>query len=72
MALKTLMTPVRSTALKSIGYDRGTLWVEFHKSGLYEYRDVPESVYRNLYFDRSKGSFFDHHIRGRYQARKIH
>jgi len=72
MALKTLMNPVRSTALKSVGYDRGTLWVEFQKSGLYEYRNVPESLYRALAYDRSKGAFFDRHIKGRYQARKIH
>lgn len=72
MALKSLMVPVRSAALKSIGYDRGTLWVEFHKSGLYEYQDVPATVYRDFRYDGSKGSFFDRNIRGRYKARKIH
>lgn len=71
MALKSLMTPVRSAALKSIGYEDGRLLVEFHKSGLYEYEGVPEPVYRELRFHPSKGSFFDRHIRGRYRVRKI-
>jgi hypothetical protein len=71
MALKSLMIPVRSTALKSIGYEQGTLWVEFHQSGLYEYRNVPPQIYRDFRFDGSKGGYFDRHIRGRYPARKI-
>jgi hypothetical protein len=69
--LKPVLQPVRSAALKSIGYDQGHLWVEFHKSGLYEYDNVPETVYRELRFHPSKGPYFDRHIRGRYPVRKI-
>jgi hypothetical protein len=72
MALKTLMVPVDSSALKSVGYDRGTLWVEFHHSGLYEYQNVPPATYHRLLFNTSKGKYFDRHIRGRYKTRKIH
>ena len=71
MALKSMMVPVRSSALKSVGYDRGTLWVEFHRSGLYEYQNVPPATYRQLLFNGSKGSYFDRNIRGRFKTRKI-
>ncbi|HEY9687961.1 MAG TPA: KTSC domain-containing protein [Coleofasciculaceae cyanobacterium] len=71
MALKAVMNPVRSTALKSIGYENGRLWIEFHHSGLYEYENVPEAVYRELRFHPSKGAYFDQHVRGRYPVRKI-
>jgi hypothetical protein len=38
---------VKSTNVRSVGYDAsiGTLEIEFHSGGIYQYFSVPEAVY---------------------------
>jgi len=55
-------TPVSSSNLVSVGYENGTLEVEF-KDGIYQYHNVPESLYRGLMSASSKGSYLDQHIK---------
>lgn len=53
-------TPVKSSMIASVGYDRQekTLEVEFVNTGhVYEYYDVPYSEYQNLLKSASKGSY---------------
>ncbi len=65
--------PVRSSNIRSIGYDEasGTLEVEFHNGSIYQYYEVPEIVYRNLMHASSKGSYLHRHIRGRYPFQRV-
>ena len=60
--------PVSSSSLKSVAYDgdRKLLEVEFHSRAVYVYRDVPDSAVEGLMTSRSKGRYFDLHIRNRY------
>ena len=58
-------TPVRSSALRSVGYDREqqTLEIEFTNGAAYQYFGVPAEVYRELMAAESHGRYFHQHVR---------
>ena len=64
---------VRSTNLRSIGYDPDArvLEIEFHSGSIYQYINVPEQVYLALMNAVSKGSYFSDHIKERYKFKRI-
>jgi hypothetical protein len=64
-------THVNSSNITSIGWGHGTLEVEFHHGGVYQYSGVPESVYRAFLSAYSKGSYFHDHIKDRYPYREV-
>jgi hypothetical protein len=57
--------PVTSSALRSVGFDAGssTLEIEFVSGAVYQYFDVPRSVYLEFLAAPSKGRFFNADIR---------
>ena len=65
--------PVSSSNICSIGYDAKsqTLEMEFHSGGIYQYFNVPESIYNALMSASSHGSYFHRHIEDRYRWTKI-
>jgi len=64
---KITMIPVTSSQIKSIGYDSGTLYIEFNKGTVYTYSNVPEGHYKALITpDHSVGQYFVNHIKGKY------
>jgi len=60
--------PVSSSDLNSVGYDpkTGTLEIEFHSGGVYQYSGVPEEVFTQLMSAASHGKFFYAHIKNIY------
>ena len=67
-------TSVSSSNLASVGYDPNTqtLEVEFLHGGIYQYTDVPLSVYEGLMAASSHGSYFDQNVKkAGYSYRKI-
>ncbi|HUT14507.1 MAG TPA: KTSC domain-containing protein [Thermoguttaceae bacterium] len=60
-------TPVRSSALRSVGYDQEqrVLEIEFTSGAVYQYFDVPAEVYRGLMAAESHGRHFHQHIRNK-------
>lgn len=62
-------TPVVSSNIASIGYDKNTatLEVEFLNSSVYHYFDVPESAHYELLSAPSVGSFLAANIKGHYR-----
>jgi len=66
-------TPVRSSNIRSVGYDPETriLEVEFHTGGIYQYSGVPETIFQGLMRAVSKGSYFHDHIKDRYPCRQV-
>jgi hypothetical protein len=66
-------TPVSSSNLRSIGYDSTSkvLEIEFHSGGIYQYSNVPESVYRGLMAASSHGQYFHQHIKDVYSYRRV-
>ncbi len=64
---------VTSSHLYAVGYDEssGTLEVEFNDGSIYQYFNVPASVYRSLLGAPSKGSYFHDHIRTTYRYHQV-
>ena len=60
-------TPVRSSALRSVGYDpkQRVLEIEFTNRSVYQYSDVPPKVYRGLMAAESHGRYFYQHVRNK-------
>lgn len=61
-------TPVDSSAVKSVGYDdsRQALELEYVDGDVYQYFDVPETLYRALLDAPSIGQFVNTEIKGRF------
>jgi uncharacterized protein len=66
-------TPVSSSNISSIGYDAGalTLEVEFIGGSIYQYFDVPETVYEEFMRAGSKGQFLHENIKNNYRCTKV-
>jgi len=65
-------TPVTSTNVIAVGYDPNTLTleVEFKDGAVYQYFDVPETVYQELMRAGSIGQFMHANIRNNYRYTK--
>lgn len=63
---------VRSTNIRSVGYDpeSNTLEIEFHSGSVYQYYNVPQTIYDELMRASSHGSYFHKHIRTKYKWTK--
>jgi hypothetical protein len=66
-------TSVESTTLRSAGHDArsAVLELQFRNGAVYRYWLVPQRVYRDLLGARSKGGYFNQHIRGRYRYQRV-
>lgn len=66
-------TPVTSRAVASIGYDPNTmtLEVEYSKGSVYQYFDVPETVYQDFVSAASMGAYLNQNIKGSYRESQI-
>lgn len=66
-------TPVSSSAIRSVGYDAATLTLETELSSgtVYQYFDVPESVFVELMSAGSLGQYYNHNIRNAYRCAKM-
>ena len=64
---------VSSSNISSIGYDASsqTLEVEFINGGIYQYFDVPESVYNEFIKASSHGQYLHRNIKGAYRYAKV-
>jgi len=65
--------PVRSSAIRSIGYDprNQILGVEFNSGRIYRYLDVPEFLYRGFSLARSKGEYLNSRISDRFRSEEL-
>ena len=65
-------TSVDSSNLVSVGYDEGTSTLEVEiNSGLYQYFEVPASVYEELMSSNSKGSYLHQNVKNTYNYEQI-
>lgn len=64
---------VSSSDIESVGYDQGSglLEIEFHSGGIYQYFNVPVTIYENLMFASSHGKYFHQNIKDIYQVAKV-
>jgi hypothetical protein len=59
----TLMIPLNSSAIAAAGYERGTLYVQFHTGAIYEYPGTSSSVFVGLINAPSPGAYYNEFIR---------
>jgi len=64
---------VLSREIEWIGYEhkRNMLQVEFIVGSIYQYENVPETVYQEFLTAPSHGRFFESNIKNKYQVRKV-
>ena len=65
------LIPVQSSNLAAVGYDGGTLIIEFHDGRVYEYYRVPYSEYHGLMSADSPGRYFHKNINKHYAYRRL-
>jgi hypothetical protein len=65
--------PVRSSSLRSVGYDEAgsELEIEFQSGRIYRFSEVPASVHAWLMRSPTMGGLFNRIIRDRYAARDV-
>jgi hypothetical protein len=61
-----------STVIRRMQYDSAThvLEVEFTTGAVYEYFDVPQTVYQDFRAAPSRGRFFSYHFRDKFPYRQ--
>jgi hypothetical protein len=64
---------VDSSNIASVGYDNETevLEVEFHHGGVYQYADVPQTLYAAMMASRSVGHYFATQIKDHFSYGKV-
>lgn len=65
------MIEVQSSNVVAVGYENGTLAVEFTSGSIYEYANVPQQVYEALLAAPSKGRFLRESVYGKYGYRRV-
>jgi KTSC domain len=62
------MIPVRSSAIRAVGYDPETrrMKITFEQGVVYDFCNVPQQIYDELMRAASRGSYYNAHIRDRY------
>ena len=66
--------PITSSNIASIGYDSAKmiLEIEFQVGGIYQYYNVPQSVFEDMKNSSSKGAYFDREIKNTgYQYQRL-
>ncbi|MBU1694766.1 MAG: KTSC domain-containing protein [Verrucomicrobia bacterium] len=66
------MTAVESSTIDEIGYDaeKQVLKIKFDNGEAYKYMGVPEATYKKLMKAKSKGKFFNAHIKDKFEAKQ--
>lgn len=67
------MIRVNSSNVASVGYDsdNSTLQIEFNNGTLYQYFDVPETIFIGLRDAGSVGGYLAEHVKGTYRYSKV-
>ena len=65
-------TGVQSSNIKSIGFEDGTLEIEFLNGSVYQYFDVSQNVFDELMAATdSHGKYLSQNIKGRYRFARV-
>ena len=67
------MLPVASPMASAIGYDseNEVLQIEFNSGAVYQFSEVDEDTWEDLYTSEAVGRYFNQNIKGRYQSQRI-
>ena len=65
-------TAVVSSLLSSMEYSiDATLELEFRSGAIYRYFAVPQAVFQDLIAAKSKGAYFNRHVRNRFRYQRL-
>ena len=64
------MNAVKSSNIESAGHDGQHAFIKFKDGDVYQYSDVPASVFTDMMQADSVGSFFHKNIKGKYTSKK--
>ena len=62
---------IASTALRSAGWEAGTLEVEFTTGQVWQYQNVPESMFKEMMNASSSGQYFQANIRNQFKGVRV-
>lgn len=62
------MVPVKSSNVMALGFSPQGLFVQFHKSGVYQYPAVPETLYLEGLQSDSVGGWLRSKVMGKYEG----
>ena len=64
------MQSVNSSAISKVGYDESTqqMKIRFKQGKVYDFCRVPKHIFQGLLAASSKGTYYNNHIRDRYQC----
>ena len=62
---------VISSNIAAVGWEKNMLQVKFLSGGIYNYYNVPKSIYTKFLKAPSKGRYFWRVVRGRYRYKRI-
>lgn len=65
------LNEVVSSNIKGVGYENGTLLVEYLGGSRYEYENVPEELFNEMLKADSKGKFVNASIKGKFNYKKV-
>lgn len=67
------MVEVKSGNLAAVGWDRRTriLRIRFRSGPVYEYENVPKTVYLGLMAASSKNDYFEDYVKHMYEYRRV-
>jgi hypothetical protein len=67
------MLPVASPMANAIGYDseNEVLQIEFNSGAVYQFSEVDEDTWEDLYTSEAVGRYFNQNIKGRYQSQRV-
>jgi hypothetical protein len=67
------MLPVASPMANAIGYDseNEVLQIEFNSGAVYQFSDVDEDTWEDLYTSDAVGRYFNQNIKGQYHSQRI-
>lgn len=58
--------PVKSGFIKAMGWEEGTLEIQFSNEEVWQYMGVPPDLWEGLRIAESHGKFFHLHIKGQF------
>jgi hypothetical protein len=62
---------VESSMIRSFGFEISTLEIEFKSGAIWQYFDVPESIYYEMKAASSCGKFWHANIKGQYAESQV-
>jgi len=65
------LNEVKSSNIKSVGWENNTLYVQYNNGLTYSYAEVNEETYNNLMNAESKGRFINSEIKGKHAFTRL-